>query len=289
MSVEPVLKSSNPRSALVRTVTDHPWRDLLALVTRHRQLTWEMTKREVAEKHTGQMLGASWALLHPLVMIGIYVFVFAFVFQAKIGGTHELPLDYTTYLLSGLIPWLALQEALNKGSQSILNNASLVKQVVFPVEILPVKSVLATLPSHLIGTTILAGYVLVKHGSLPWTWALLPLLIVLQLAGTIGICFVLAPVGAYFRDLVELVRVFSFAGMYVMPIFYLPHWVPGPLQPLLYLNPFSYMAWAYQDACYFGRFEHPWAWAVVAALSAFSLGGGYLVFRRLKSMLGNVL
>ena len=68
--------------------------------------------------------------------------------------------------------------------------------------------------------------------------------------------------GTYFRDVKDFVQVFCIAGMYLMPVVYLPTMVPEIFRPLLYLNPFSYMAWCYQDACYFGRFQHPWAWPV---------------------------
>lgn len=264
-------------------------RELLSLLTRHRQLTWEMTKREVTEKHAGQMLGGVWAVLHPLVLMGVYVFVFAFVFRAKIGGTRELPLDYTAYLLSGLIPWLAFQEALSKGAVAILNNASLVKQVVFPIEVLPVKGVLSVLPSQLVSVAVLVAYVAVSYGSLPWTYLLIPVLLALQVLAMVGVCFVLAPVGAYFRDLSELVRVFSFAGMYIVPIFYLPAWVPGVFEPVLYANPFSWLVWCWQDALYFGRIEHPWAWVAMASSSVLVFYAGYRLFRKLKSMLGNIL
>ena len=68
----------------------------------------------------------------------------------------------------------------------------------------------------------------------------------------------------YFRDVKDFVQVFCIAGMYLMPVVYLPKMVPGVFRPLLNLNPFSYMVWCYQDACYFGRFEHPWAWPGVS-------------------------
>ncbi len=81
----------------------------------------------------------------------------------------------------------------------------------------------------------------------------------------------------------------SFVGVFLMPVFYLPAAVPSIFRPIIYCNPFSYMVWCYQDACYFGRFEHPWAWGVFATLSLGTFYVGYLVFRRLKPMFGNVL
>jgi lipopolysaccharide transport system permease protein len=118
----------------------------------------------------------------------------------------------------------------------------------------------------------------------------------------IGVSFFLASIGVYFRDLKDFVQVFCVMGMYLIPAFYLPAMVPAIFRPMLYLNPFSYMVWCYQDACYFsymvwcyqdacyfGRFEHPWAWAVLALLSVGIFYIGFKVFRKLKVAFGNIL
>jgi lipopolysaccharide transport system permease protein len=265
------------------------FRELVALLTRHRQLTWEMTRREVRDRYAGQVLGAFWAVGHPLVLMGIYVFVFAYVFQVRIGGTRELPLDYTTYLLCGLVPWMSFQEAIAKATTAIVGSANLVKQVVFPIEVLPVKGVLASFATQLVATGAMIGYVLWSHHSLPWTYLLLPVLFFFQGLAMIGVAYLLSSVGAYFRDLKDFVQVFCVAGMYIMPIFYLPQMVPEVFRPLLYLNPFSYMAWCYQDACYFGRFQHLWAWPVFLIGSTATFYLGYRVFRKLKICFGSVL
>lgn len=263
--------------------------EVVSLLTRHRDLTWEMAKREVSDRYAGQAFGPLWAIAHPLFMMGLYVFIFAFVFKMKIGGTVEMPLDYTTYLLSGLVAWMGCQEAMTKSCTAITSHAALVKQVVFPLEILPVKGVLAALFPQSVSLIILILYVLATHGSLPVTYLLIPVLLGFQVMGMIGVSYLLAPIGAYFRDIKDFVQLFSLAGVYLMPVFYLPTWVPELFKPLLYLNPFSYLIWCYQDALYFGRFEHPWAWVVTGTLSVMVFILGYRAFRKLKPLLGNVL
>lgn len=265
------------------------FREIVWLLTRHRDLTFEMARRELSDRYIGQAFGLFWAIGHPVFMIGLYIFVFAFVFKQKVGGTFEMPLDYTAYLLSGLVAWMSFQESMLKSCMAITGNASLVKQVVFPLEILPVKGVLASLFPQFISLTLLVVYVLATHGSLPLTYLLLPFLIVMQLLAMIGIAYILAPIGAYFRDIKDFVQLFSMAGVYLMPIFYLPTWVPSLFKPLLYLNPFSYVVWCYQDALYFGRIEHPAAWWVMSFGSVVIFVLGYRLFRKLKPGLGSVL
>lgn len=265
------------------------FRELLSLMLHNRQLTFEMAKREISERYMGQVLGTFWAIGHPIFIMSVFVFIFAHVFKMKTGGVLTTQLDYTTYLLSGLIPWMCFQESMAKGVTVIVANTNLVKQVVFPIEILPVKGVLASLVTMLLMMAILVVYVLITHRHLPYSYVLLPVLIFFQFLAMAGVSFILSSVGTYFRDLKDVVQVFSFAGIYMIPVFYRPEQVPGKLQFLLYANPFSYMIWCYQDALYYGRFEHWWAWLVFISSSMVIFYFGYRIFRKLKIMFGNVL
>jgi lipopolysaccharide transport system permease protein len=267
----------------------HAFRELGQGLVRHWRLTWELAKRELSDRYKGQVLGLIWAIGHPLILISIYIFVFAIVFQTKITGGHGFEGDYTTYLLAGLIPWLTFQETLAKNVSVIIANSSLVKQVVFPVEVLPAKGVVASFLTQFITTALFLTYIAITRQSLPWTVSLLPLLWVGQFLAMMGAGFLIASIGTYFRDLKELIQVFGLVNLYLMPIFYRLDWVPPAARPLLYLNPFSYMAWCYQDACYAGAIEHPFAWPVFLGSSVLTFYGGYRIFRKLKVYFGNVL
>jgi len=248
-----------------------------------------MAKRELSDRYVGQALGMLWVIGHPLFLTGLYIFVFSVVFKTRLGGTVEMPLDYTTYVLSGLVAWLALSEAMSKSCVAITGNASLVKQVVFPLEILPVKTVLASLVTMLVSLVVLVAYVLITHGTLPVTYALLPLVVLLQLMLMMGGAYILSSVGAYFRDIKDFVQMFATAGIFLLPIVYLPGWVPPLFKPIIYLNPLSYLIWCYQDILYFGRLEHPWAWVVMPILSIGTFTIGYRLFRKLKPSLPAVV
>jgi lipopolysaccharide transport system permease protein len=263
--------------------------ELARLLTKHRELTLEMAKREITDRFRGQVFGTFWAVLHPLILILVYIFLFVMVFKVRIGGTATMPLDYTTYILSGLIPWLMIQDAMAKSCTVIVGNANLVKQVVFPIEVLPIKTVIASLVSMGISLAFLLVYVLCTQRIFFWTYALLPVLIALLILGMAGIAFFLSAAGVYIRDMKDLVQVFNFVGFFLIPMFYLPEQVPRLLRPILYLNPFSYTIWCFQDALYFGRFAHWWAWIVYALLSLTFFYGGFRVFKKLRTMFGNAL
>lgn len=261
----------------------------LSVLKSHRVLALEMARREITDRYSGQVFGALWAFGHPLFMIGLYVFIFGYVFKIRIGGTFEMPLDYTAYILAGLIPWMSFQEAMNKASTAVTGNAALVKQVVFPLEVLPAKGVLTSLLNLVITLVLLTIYILSSHGALPWTYLLVPVLIALQATAMMGVSFILSALGVFFRDTKDLIQIFGLAGMYLVPVVYLPTWVPAIFKPVLYINPFSYLIWCYQDALYFGRIEHPWAWVVVITGTVVTFMFGFRLFRRLKPFFGNML
>lgn len=259
------------------------------LIRRHRELTWEMAKREITERYTGQLFGVLWSIGHPIVLMSVYLFIFMVVFKVRLGGTRELPLDYATYLLAGTIPWLAFQESMSKSTTVMISNANLVKQVVFPLEVLPAKGVIATVLTQLVFLALLLTYIVARFGVPSPMIGLLPVLVIVQAIAMMGVSYGLSAVGVFLRDTKDLVQVFLVIGVYLIPAFYLPSAVPDQLRLLLYLNPFSYLIWCYQDVLYFGRFEHPWAWPAFVGLSLACFTAGFMTFRRLRTQFGNVL
>ncbi len=265
---------------------------IINLFTRHRELAWEMTKRELSDRYAGQVLGTLWAIGHPIFFMLLYVFVFGMIFKRRFEIDEEIGRSYAIYILSGLIPWLTFSDAMKKGAQVLEANAGLVKQVVFPIEILPVSSVLSSFVTQLVASTALILYLILSPQVLAWTAVLLPILFVLQLLAMVGVTYLLSSFGVYLRDLREVVTVFTTAGLWMAPIIFPPNLIEAMPQPfvwLLLLNPFSHLVWCYQDLLYFGEFLHPASWLIVVLLSITAFYGGYRVFRRLKPSFGEVL
>ena len=263
--------------------------DGVRLLSRHRRLAITMARRELTSRYAGQLMGSFWIIGHPLALMLTFVFLFAIVFQTKMGGTVEMPRDYTIYILAGLIPWLSLLPVLTAGCSSILNNVIIVKQFNFEVEILPVKDVLIAMVFWLVGVVIIGVYTLITYHRLPLTWLLLPVVFAIHGFTAIGFAWFLSAVTVFFRDLKDITVAISAIGMYLLPVVYLPEWVPDIFRPLVYANPLSYLIWIYQDTLYFGRIEHPmaWIWATLFALVAFA--SGHRIFQRLRPIFGNAL
>jgi len=253
------------------------------------QLILNVAIRDLTRRNTGHVLGGLWIILHPLTLTLVYIFIFGMVFRQRMGGTADLPLSYTVYILSGLIPWFSLLGVLNASCGSIVGNSNLVKQFVFPLEVLPVKDAATSLVVWVVGMAALFLYSALVEGRVHLTWMLLPVALAMQVVLMAGLAFLLSAMTVFLRDLRDIVQVFGTINIFLMPVVYLPSAVPEAFRPLIYANPFSYVIWVYRDILYFGRIEHPWAWAIFAleAVLVFSLG--YRVFRKLKPLFGNVL
>lgn len=263
--------------------------DALSVLRQHARLALEMARRDLSQRHVGQIAGSLWIIIHPAFVAALYIFLFGTVFKVKLGDGAQFPLDYTAYMLAGLIPWLTFQAAIGSACNSVLANAQLVRQFVFPLEVLPVKDVVTALVIWLVGMSVLMGYVLMTRGSLFATYALLPLLLVMQVLAMLGVAMFLSAVTVFLRDIKDFIQLFLQINLFLMPVVYAPTMVPGAFRPLLYANPFSYLTWAYQDALYFGRFEHPYAWLVAGLGSLVTFIVGYRVFRRLKPHFSSAL
>lgn len=263
--------------------------DFITLFRRHYLLIWEMSRRELRDRYVGQILGSAWVIGHPIFLMILYATIFNVIFPAKLGDTYELPRDLTTYILAGLIPWLTAQDIMSRATTIISANRNLVKQIVFPIEILPIKTTLAALPNLIVATLFLAGYELYQGGGLPWTYILIPVVWLALLAHAAAVAYALSGLGVFIRDIKDLVTVFATANLFMTPILLYPGILPPIGEMLLHLNPFSYMVWCFQDVFYFGRIEHPLSWILFCGSAPFLLGFAVTTFSRAKLAFGDRL
>ena len=202
----------------------------LWIFRRHRALALELARRDLGSQFQGQALGSFWVVGHPLVLLLVYIFVFVVVFKIRVPATAGIPRDYTAYILAGLVPWLAIQQSLVRSANTLLAQSNLVRQVVFPIEILPLNAVLVSMVAEIVGLVIIIVYTLIRFGDLPWTYLLLPVAVGLQVVMMTGIAFVLSAITPFLRDIREFIAVLTVIGVYMIPAFYLPDWITGSPQ-----------------------------------------------------------
>ena len=261
---------------------------LFGSLYKNRRLLTEMARRDISDRYAGQMLGSFWAVIHPVMIIAVYIFIFGVVFKTKVDIGVDVPGDHTLYMLSGLVAWLVAADVLGRGPTAVSAQSSLVKQVVFPVEILPVKMVLSTLPTLIIGLVglTLYGFIAVGKGSL--AFLLFPLAAIPLYLFLLGVAFALAAVGVFLKDLKDMVQMYALVGLYVAPVFYFIDWVPQSLRFIVYLNPITVFIECFHDAGYYGAVR-PLIWLAATALGLISALVGAALFARLKPYFGSYL
>ena len=252
-----------------------------------RELIWELARREFSERYAGATFGLIWAVIHPLMMMAIYLVVFGLVFKARISSSNDSIGSYSLYFLSGFASWYAFSETLSKGPSIIQQHAALVKQIVFPVELLPIKSVLAVSITQIVFLFLIFIYSALSNIN-PIMF-LLPILIFCQFFLMCGIAFFLSSIGPFFRDTREFVQIFLTGGLFLTPVIYTPGSLHGILKLIVYLNPLSYPILVFQDVLFFGRFEHPYAWLLFGSLAVTIYPTGKWLFRKLIPLYGDVI
>ncbi|NNE36736.1 MAG: ABC transporter permease [Gammaproteobacteria bacterium] len=256
------------------------------LVSRH-ELIFELVRRELKDRHTGQIVGVVWSFGHPVLLMALYAVLFAYVFPARFAdGGFEA--DFSANILAGIICWLAFQDILSRSPSILLSHANLVKQIVFPIEVLPVKTAIASLLPFA-GSLIFAIAYSAFKDTLSFFSIALPLLILVQIVAMVGIAFILSVVGVYLKDIKDLIVVFNAVNLFAQPILYNPRATPEILQWIFVINPFSYAVWCWQDVLFYGTIAHPVAWIVFPLESLLLLVFGWSIFERSKNTLGDHL
>lgn len=264
-------------------------REVAALVRERRTLIKTMIIRDIKDRYAGQVLGTSWAILTPLLMMAVYFVAFGFIFKGRIGITDDGS-AYTAYLLAGLVPWMTVQDILSRATTSITGQSNLVKQIVFPSEILPLRVALAALPTMGIG---LAVTIPVALWSGKWSVfglvVLLPICLLLFVLFTAGLAFGLAALGVFLRDIKDIVGFLMSIGLFVHPILYPPGAAPTWVEYLFQISPLSHMLWCFRQALTAMPPPSGWSWLVFALTSSFVFTTGWRAFRMLKPTFGNLL
>lgn len=256
----------------------------------NRYLIWQLSKREIVGRYRGTSLGLAWSLINPLLMLAVYTFVFAIVFQARWGAVGpDSKGDFAIVLFAGLIIHNLFAECVNRAPLLLVQNINYVKKVVFPLEVLPLVSACAALFHAAVSLVVLLAALLIFRHSVPWTAILFPLLIAPLMVATVGICWVLTSIGVYVRDIVHVTTLLTTVLLFMSPVFYPISALPAGLQPWLYLNPLTFFLEAGRGLLIFGKLPDLVLWASYSVLSFAIAWFGLWWFQRTRKGFADVL
>ena len=264
-------------------------REMLSSLVRHRELVWALTKRDVMGRYRGSVLGLLWSLVHPIVMLIIYTFVFSVVFKARWNTGSDSKTEFALVLFAGLIVFNLFSECITRAPSIILAHTNYVKKVVFPLEILPWVTVGTALFQAIMSVSIWMLFYIIFFGVPHVTVLLLPLVILPILFIIMGLSWMLAAVGVYLRDINQMVGIGTTVLMFLSPIFYPIASLPVNYQHLLLLNPLTPAIEGIRDVLFWGDLPSIGLYSTYLAISILFSWLGFVCFQKSRQGFADVL
>lgn len=244
--------------------------------------------RDLRARYIGSFMGFFWSVIHPIVLLASYTFVFSIIFGLRPRpdtGTTSFPL----FLFCSILPWLFFQDTLQRSSTVVIDNTSLVTKTLFPTEVLPLTVMLAGLVNHLIGFAILLTVILFSIGKISVVILFLPVYLLALMMFTLGLSWLVASLNVFVRDVSQVLSVILTFWFWFTPIFYTVERFPPKLMFLLRWNPMAHIVTAYRDCLLRRTVPNLRNLALLAVISFLVFVAGGAFFRHTKREFVDVL
>ena len=259
-----------------RTVGGGPlrWTDELRDIRAHSGLLVELVHRDLTIRYKRSVLGFFWTMLHPLLLMLIFVVIFASLFHGR--APH-----YETYFLSAYVAWNFFAQTVLTAMASVAWNGPLMKRVRVPPSIFTLSVVVSGLVNLGLSLIVLFAIMLVVGAPLHAALWFLPVSLTLVGVFTFGVSLALAAVSVFFGDVREMVQAGVPALMYLTPIIYPVSIVPDRYRWPLRLNPLAYIVEIVRAPIYYGILPSQTTLLLAVVISFGSLMIGWMIFRHL--------
>lgn len=253
--------------------------DMLRSAWLYRYFIVTSIKTELRTRFIRSRLGGFWMILNPLAQVFLFAFVLSAVMSAKLPGIDNR-YAYAIYLMAGTLGWSLFVEIVNKCVMVFVDNANILKKLVFPKIALP----LIVTGGALINNILLLLAILIIFGVLGHRpgvaiiW--LPLLMILTIAGAVGVGLTLGVLNVFIRDIGHMIPVLLQFLFWFTPIAYMVNIVPEQYRGYLMLNPLIPIITAYQDVLLYNRAPNWVDLGIVALVAIALLALALFVFRK---------
>ena len=236
-----------------------------------RDLLRVLVARDFKLRYKRSLFGIAWSLLVPLAQLAVMYVVFNRIVPLNIP-------HYTTFLFTGILPWGWMQASLMMSAVTVTDNRDLVKQVGFPVAMLPAVTVFSQLIHFLLALPILAVFLMSDGYRGSVSLSALPLVIVIQFILILSLSYIVATLQVRFRDTQYLLGIALFLFFYLTPVFWDDTTLPEPYRSVMHFNPVSMVLGAYRAILVHGQWPEPLPLLGVAAGSMAVLAASYAMF-----------
>lgn len=227
-------------------------KELFRAAWAYRHFIGSSIKNDLHARFVRSKLGTLWMILQPLAQSAIYALVLSKVLAAKLPNM-ESPYAYPIYLMSGVLAWTLFNELITRSTGMFVDNANIMKKILFPRICLPVVTAGSALVNNfLLLAATLTVFVLLGHwpsSSLIW----LPMLLAVNVAFGMSLGMILGIFNVFVRDIAQVTGVVLQLWFWLTPVVYMVDIVPDSLQPYFQANPLYPLVVGYQDVLLYGR------------------------------------
>jgi ABC-type polysaccharide/polyol phosphate export permease len=268
----PFLMSS---AALTRLGADV--REMLHEQLEFRELLLSIVRRDLLIRYKQTIMGFGWAIFMPVLNTIIFSVIFTRVTRLDTGG-----IPYPIFAFTGLLPWNFFATSLRFSVASLTSNSALVTKVYFPRELFPLSAVLVSLIDFAVAFLVLVAMMVYYRTGISWTVLFLPVILLVQIAFTMGVGLLISMANLFYRDVKYLFEVVITVWMFATSVVYPVHLVGGRLAKVLMLNPMTPIIDGYRSVLLRGTLPDPGPFAAAAVLSLVVLAIGWIVFHRME-------
>ena len=254
-----------------------------------RHLIWKLARNDFKKRYAGSYLGAVWAMVQPVVTVAMYYVVFDVIMGTGNAMVPDKP--YVLFLTAGLVPWFFFNEALNNGTNALLEYNYLVKKVVFKISVLPIIKIIAATFIHVFFVLVMLVIAAI-YGYYPSIYMIqLVYYSFCLFVFVLGLCYSTCAIMVFFKDIGQIISILLQIGMWATPILWDVNTLSPTVQMVVKINPLVYIVNGYRTAI----FEKTWFWQDFYSTMYFWIvtvvvfGVGALVFKRLKVHFSDVL
>lgn len=263
---------------------------LLKIVLRHWELIKRMIWRDVVARYKGSFFGFIWSFFNPFLMLGIYTFVFAIVFQARWGGEQNgFETNFTVVLFVGLIFHAFFAEVIGRAPNIITQNENYVKKVIFPLEILPIIYVGSAVFTATVSFVVLVFVYFLLVGLPYWTVLYAPITFMPFIPLTLGMGWILSSLGVYLRDINQIIGSLITALLFLSPVLYPVSTLPQKIQLIIYLNPLTFPIEQARAVIIFNQNPDWSGTAIYSLVSCLICYTGYVWFQKTRKGFADVI
>lgn len=258
-------------------------------LTAHHRLIYDLAKREIIGRYRGSVMGLVWSFLHPVLMLAVYTFVFSVIFKARWAGGSDSKTEFALVLFAGLIIFNLFSECLNRAPTLILGNTSYVKKVIFPLEVLPLVSMVNGAFHFAVSFLVWLLFYLLFFGLPPVTILWLPMILLPLILSTLGLSWMLASLGVYLRDVGQVIGVITTILMFLSPILYPISAIPEKYHLFIHLSPLTLVVEQARAAMIWGHGIDWQPWILSMAVSSLVAWLGFAWFQKTRRGFADVL